>query len=166
LLIAYCLLLFAFCFSFPHHKTIAMKPLPVIASFFLGSCLTLALVSFTGNPWNTEGYIVEHEQDIAREEPGPHKGGGNTTAYPFFAKADDLPLVFRKRTLRPGSSIGYHLQEKDEIYYIIQGKGEMTMNGKTFSVKAGDAILTRPGNSHGLQPTGKDSLTLLINYNK
>ena len=143
-----------------------MKPLPVIASFFLGSCLTLALVSFTGNPWNTEGYIVEHEQDIAREEPGPHKGGGNTTAYPFFAKADDLQLVFRKRTLRPGSSIGYHLQEKDEIYYIIQGKGEMTMNGKTFSVKAGDAILTRPGNSHGLQPIGKDSLTLLINYNK
>ena len=42
----------------------------------------------------------------------------------------------------------------------------MTVNGKTFPVTAGDAVLTRPGNSHGLKPTGNDSVTLIINYIK
>lgn len=40
----------------------------------------------------------------------------------------------------------------------------MTMNGKTFPVSAGDAILTRPGSSHGIKPVGGDSLSLIINY--
>jgi mannose-6-phosphate isomerase-like protein (cupin superfamily) len=68
--------------------------------------------------------------------------------------------------LYPGSSIGYYLQEKDEIYYIAHGHGELTMNGKTIMVTSGHAILTRAGNLHGLKPVGNDSLTVIINYNK
>jgi mannose-6-phosphate isomerase-like protein (cupin superfamily) len=109
-------------------------------------------------------YILEHEKDIAKNEPGTHNGGGSTTGYSFFAKADSLKLTFRKRVLHPGSAIGYHLQKEDEIYYIISGTGEMQMNGKTFPVKAGDAILTRPGSSHGLKQTGKNDLVIIINY--
>jgi mannose-6-phosphate isomerase-like protein (cupin superfamily) len=112
----------------------------------------------------TEGYILEHEKDIAVEEPGTHNGGGMTTGYTFFKNAKDLKLVFKKRVLRPGSAIGYHLQKNDEIYYILSGTGEMQMNGKIFTVTAGDNILTRSGSSHGLKPAGKDSLTLIINY--
>jgi len=76
----------------------------------------------------------------------------------------DFKFVFRKRILHPGSSIGYHKQERDEVYYIASGTGEMAMNGKTFTVKAGDAILTRPGSSHGLKTLGLESLTLFIAY--
>ncbi|HEX8313787.1 MAG TPA: cupin domain-containing protein [Flavisolibacter sp.] len=141
-----------------------MKKASLLLSFFCGVLVTLATVSFSKG--TSEGYIVESEKDIARQEPGSHNGGGLTTAYSFFSKLTDLQLVFRKRVLRPGSSIGYHLQKEDEIYYILQGEGEMSMNGKTFPVKAGDAVLTRPGNSHGLKPAGKDSLTVLINYLK
>jgi mannose-6-phosphate isomerase-like protein (cupin superfamily) len=72
--------------------------------------------------------------------------------------------VFRKRVLHPGSSIGYHKQERDEVYYILSGTGEMEMNGKTFHVKTGDAILTRPGSSHGLKQSGKDDLVIFISY--
>lgn len=113
-----------------------------------------------------DGYILEHEKDIALQQPGPHDGGGNTTAYNFFSKAIDCNLVFRKRILHPGSSIGYHLQKEDEIYYIISGTGEMNMNGRTFHVKTGDAILTRPGSSHSLKQVGSDDLVIIINYEK
>ncbi|MDB5136825.1 MAG: cupin protein [Mucilaginibacter sp.] len=109
-------------------------------------------------------YILEHEKDIAKIEPGTHNGGGNTTGYSFFSKADGLKMVFRKRVLHPGSAIGYHLQKVDEVYYIISGTGEMNMNGKLFTVKAGDAILTRPGSSHGLKQTGKEDLAIIISY--
>jgi mannose-6-phosphate isomerase-like protein (cupin superfamily) len=112
------------------------------------------------------GYILEHEKDIAQQQPGPHDGGGNTTAFNFFSKAADCKLVFRKRILHPGSSIGYHLQKEDEIYYIISGTGEMKMNGETFAVAAGDAILTRPGSSHSLTQTGINDLVIIINYEK
>jgi mannose-6-phosphate isomerase-like protein (cupin superfamily) len=109
-------------------------------------------------------YILEHEKDIAKNEPGTHNGGGNTTGYSFFSKADGLKMVFRKRVLHPGSAIGYHLQKEDEVYYIISGTGEMNMNGQSFTVKAGDAILTRPGSSHGLKQTGKKDLAIIISY--
>ena len=112
----------------------------------------------------TQPYILEHENDIAKNEPGTHNGGGSTVGYSFFSKTDGLKMVFRKRVLHPGSAIGYHLQNEDEIYYIISGTGEMQMNGNSFPVKAGDAILTRPGNSHGLRQTGKADLVIIINY--
>ena len=75
-----------------------------------------------------------------------------------------LKLAFRKRVLKPGSSIGYHLQKEDEIYYIESGTGIMKINNDSFTVKKGDAVLTRPGSSHGLQQTGKDELVVIINY--
>lgn len=143
-----------------------MKSWKVPVSFFAGVVLTLAIVAFTDKHKTDEGYVIEHEKEIAKQEQGPHNGGGVTTAYPFFSKAADLQLIFRKRTLYPGSSIGYHLQQKDEIYYIVSGHGELTMNGKKIFVNSGDAILTRAGSSHGLKPVGNDSLTIIINYNK
>jgi len=123
--------------------------------------MTTSVVAFSQT---TQPYILEHEKDIAKNEPGTHNGGGSTVGYSFFSKADGLKLVFRKRVLHPGSAIGYHLQKEDEIYYVIGGTGEMQMNGKSFPVKEGDAILTRPGSSHGLKQTGKDDLVILINY--
>ena len=110
------------------------------------------------------GYIVERENQIGKEQPGPHNGTGITTGYNFFADTKDLSFAFRKRVLHPGSSIGYHLQDHDEVYYILDGTGTMSMNGKTFNVKAGDAILTRPGSSHGLKQTGTSDLTIFISY--
>lgn len=139
-----------------------MKRISYLAVFLCGALFTWMLMAFTRH--QQEGYILENEKDIAIEQPGPHKGGGLTTAYPFFSKAPDFKIAFRKRVLRPGSAIGYHLQKEDEIYYVLAGKGEMTMNGKTFPVSAGDAVLTRPGSSHGIKPVGGDSLTIIINY--
>jgi mannose-6-phosphate isomerase-like protein (cupin superfamily) len=108
--------------------------------------------------------VVERDAEVRSTEPGPHDGGGQTTAYSFFKNAPDLKLVFRKRALKPGSAIGYHEQAEDEIYYVLSGRGVMTLNGKSFEVGAGDAILTRPGSSHGLKQAGADDLVILINY--
>lgn len=123
----------------------------------------LLLFGFT-NFRQDNGYIIDHENDIAINETGSHNGGGQTTAFPFFSKFKDARLVFRKRILHPGSSIGYHLQEKQEIYYILNGKGELQMNGKTIPVTTGDAILTLPGSSHGLKPAANEDLSVLIVY--
>jgi quercetin dioxygenase-like cupin family protein len=114
----------------------------------------------------TEGYIYERDADVAKPGPAPHNGPGRSTGYSFFEKATDFKQIFRKRVLHPGAAIGYHPQKEDEVYYILSGTGVMQMNGNEFPVKAGDAILTRPGSSHGLKQTGKDDLALIIAYEK
>src|SRR5215475_3649069 len=113
-----------------------------------------------------EGYILERDAEVAKPGPAPHNGPGRSTGYSFFEKAAGFRQVFRKRVLHPGAAIGYHLQKEDEVYYILSGEGVMQMNGKEFPVKPGDAILTRPGSSHGLKQTGKDDLALIIVYEK
>jgi len=115
---------------------------------------------------DTSKFILQNDTDVAKEEPGTHNGGGKTIGYNFFANAKNLKTVFRKRTLKSGSAIGYHLQKEDEIYYVISGKGKMKMNGETFAVKPGDAILTRPGSSHSIEPNPGNDLTILIVYEK
>jgi mannose-6-phosphate isomerase-like protein (cupin superfamily) len=110
------------------------------------------------------GYVLERDKDVARNEPGTHKGGGETIGYSFFSKTPNLKLVFRKRAFKPGSAIGYHVQREDEIYYVLSGRGMMTIDGKEFEVGPGDAVLTRPGSSHGLKQIGKEDLVILINY--
>lgn len=110
------------------------------------------------------GYVLERDAQVAKQEPGTHNGGGQTIGYSFFSKTPKLALVFRKRAFKPGSGIGYHLQNEDEIYYVLSGRGMMTVDGKEFPVVAGDAVLTRPGSSHGLKQVGNEELVILINY--
>jgi mannose-6-phosphate isomerase-like protein (cupin superfamily) len=140
-----------------------MKKMLPLFTFLLGLLVMFAVQAFR-SPQPREKYILQKEKDIARQMPGPHNGGGQTIAYPFFEKVEDFKMAFRKRTLKPGSAIGYHLQAEDEVYYILQGEGTMEMNGDSFPVKAGDAVLTRPGSSHGLKPSANGELTLLIAY--
>jgi mannose-6-phosphate isomerase-like protein (cupin superfamily) len=110
------------------------------------------------------GFIVQRDAEIAKNEPGTHNGGGQTVGYSFFKNVPKLALVFRKRALKPGSGIGYHEQKEDEIYYVLSGHGTMTIDGKAFDVGPGDAVLTRPGSSHGLKQTGAEDLVIMINY--
>jgi len=115
---------------------------------------------------DTTRYILQNDVEVAKTEAGTHNGGGETIGFNFFTQAKNLKIIFRKRILKPGSSIGYHLQKEDEIYYVISGNGKMKMNGKVFSVKPGDAILTRPGSSHGIEPDTGNDLLILIAYEK
>lgn len=110
------------------------------------------------------GYIIERDVEVARDEPGPHKGRGRTIAYSFFRNAPGLKLVFRKRALKPGASIGYHEQHEDEIYYVLSGRGVMKLDGKDVEVGPGTAVLTRPGSSHSITQVGTEDLVILINY--
>ena len=72
--------------------------------------------------------------------------------------------MFRKRALHPGAAIGYHRQTEDEIYYVLSGSGELTLNGVQSIVGPGTAILTRPGSSHGLRQVGSADLIIVIAY--
>lgn len=108
--------------------------------------------------------LVVHESDIGKSQPGPHGGAGPTTAYSFFAEQPDLKFVLRKRVLHAGAGIGLHQHHKDEIYYVVSGRGLYALDGKQYAVGPGDALLTRAGSTHAIQQDGDEPLVLLLSY--
>ena len=126
--------------------------------------LTLATAVAAQEPAKKGGTFVQHDEDTAKPERGPHDGPGQTIGYVFFDKIPDLHFSFRKRVLKPGAGIGYHEQHEDEVYYVLSGRGVMTLDGKKTDVVPGTAILTRTGSSHGIMQVGNEDLVLIITF--
>jgi mannose-6-phosphate isomerase-like protein (cupin superfamily) len=126
--------------------------------------LTLAAVLSAQEPAKKGGTFVQHDQETAKPERGPHDGPGQTVGYVFFDKMPNLHFSFRKRVLKPGAGIGYHEQHEDEVYYVLSGRGVMTLDGKKTDVGPGTAILTRTGSSHGIMQAGAEDLVLIITF--
>lgn len=149
-----------------------MNPSPRRHRLAAATCVVAAVLSFSAVAGAAESRTprkdsyVEQARDIAVQQPGPHEGLGTTTAYPFFEAADGFDIVFRQRALHPGATIGEHRNDKDEIYYVLSGRGELMLDGKTRDVGAGDAILTRNGSTHGLRQIGQDDLVIIVVYPK
>lgn len=135
------------------------------ADFTLACALVLAAGAAAAAEKRTDSYVVD-ETTIAVEQPGPHEGEGTTTAYPFFDDAEGFRVVFRKRALHKGATIGLHTNDKDEVYYVLSGRGELTLEGQVSEVGPGDAILTRDGDSHGLRQLGDEDLVILVVFPK
>jgi mannose-6-phosphate isomerase-like protein (cupin superfamily) len=132
--------------------------------FVLSLALAAAAIASAQEPKKKGGYIVQHDADVAKNEPGPHQGPGQTVGYVFFEKTPNLHFSFRKRVLKPGAGIGYHEQGEDEVYYVLSGRGVMTLDGTPTDVGPGAAILTRTGSSHGLKQVGSDDLVVIIAF--
>ena len=115
---------------------------------------------------STEGYIIRHESSLLKSSTSPHQGQGSVQGCAFFDDLKDFNISFRKRVLPPGASLGKHLQKHDEIYYVVSGAGTIRINDVPFKVAAGDAILTREGNSHELIQSGADNLVILVIFDK
>ncbi|HHZ87428.1 MAG TPA: cupin domain-containing protein [Chromatiaceae bacterium] len=51
--------------------------------------------------------------------------------------------------------------ESEELYFITQGIGQMTLADDVFEVVVGDTICIRPGTAHRIQNTGNETLKIL-----
>src|SRR4051794_20104501 len=129
-----------------------------------GGIVIGASAVLVAQPHAKGGFIVQRDPEVAKREPGTHNGGGQTIGYSFFDKTPGMHFVFRKRAFKPGSGVGYHEQHEDEVYYVLSGRGVMTLDDKPVDIGPGTAVLTRPGSSHGLKQTGPDDLVVLISY--
>lgn len=108
--------------------------------------------------------LIEHADLGAEVQPAPHGGDGITVASPLFRDAPGFGFAVRRRVLHQGASIGLHAHGKDEVYYVLSGRGEFTLDGKSHVVTPGTAILTRDGSSHSLRQVGSEDLAILIMY--
>lgn len=68
-----------------------------------------------------------------------------------------------EETLPPGCAVTPHRHRKiEEIYYIVSGRGVMTVGDETREVGAGDAVYIPRGNRHTLKNTGAHPIKVVL----
>ena len=80
------------------------------------------------------------------------------------------PEVFRTNwgyvdhlLIPPDSSLGYHRHEvHEEIYYVLSGKGRVTVEGETVAIGPGDGIACRVREAHGFYNHSPSDLELMV----
>jgi mannose-6-phosphate isomerase-like protein (cupin superfamily) len=65
-------------------------------------------------------------------------------------------------TLRPGGATARHYHRaSEELYFVLDGRGEMEVDGERASVGPGEAVLIPAGAWHQIRATGKGDLRFL-----
>ena len=73
--------------------------------------------------------------------------------------------VIARVEIAPGAMAGRHTHPGDEISYILEGEGEVLMEGRPpLKVKAGDAFVIPAGVKHDARNTGTGPIKLIGIY--
>jgi len=74
----------------------------------------------------------------------------------------DLPYSVAHAIVKPGlSSLRHRLMKSSEVYIILNGAGEMSVDGECSRVKAGQAVFIPPGSWQNIRNTGEEELRFL-----
>jgi mannose-6-phosphate isomerase-like protein (cupin superfamily) len=65
--------------------------------------------------------------------------------------------------LAPGQEQKPHAhQDQDKIYFVLEGRGRVFLDGREETVDAGEAVVAPAGTAHGLANTGTTPLLALV----
>jgi putative monooxygenase len=71
-------------------------------------------------------------------------------------------LFFAHAVLKPGREIEAHVDPYEEVYYLLLGRGVMTVGEERQEVAAGDAIWLPYGVPHSLLNDGDEDCMILV----
>ena len=68
-------------------------------------------------------------------------------------------------TLEPnGGQVPWHNQEQEEIYFIVEGNGEICLGEERGAIKSGQAVYIPSGVFHQLTNTGNEPMKMMYCY--
>lgn len=109
--------------------------------------------------------VVIDEQTVRREEAPPHGAIGMSTAYRISdAAPQPRAMEFRRRVLHRNAAIGEHPINHDEVYYVLEGEGEVVSDGVRATLLKGMAAYLYRGAVVGIRQMGRRPLSLIISY--
>jgi mannose-6-phosphate isomerase-like protein (cupin superfamily) len=63
----------------------------------------------------------------------------------------------------PGTvSDEHHHLEAEEVYYVLQGEGQVRIDGQARAISPGDVVVILPGQRHQVWQRGEDDLVMLV----
>jgi len=83
---------------------------------------------------------------------------------PGFPDDFDSSLHFlHELILEPGAVIGEHTHSgSEEIYFMVEGAGEMIIDGTRIHMEEGDAVLTGNNSTHSFTVTGSTPVKMIV----
>ncbi len=63
-----------------------------------------------------------------------------------------------------GGQVPWHNQEQEEVYFVVEGTGEMCLGSERQTLKAGQAAMIPPGEFHQLTNIGDTPLVMIYVY--
>jgi mannose-6-phosphate isomerase-like protein (cupin superfamily) len=109
-------------------------------------------------------FFVREDAAVAKVEPAPHDGGGESTAYRYFDDVPDARVIFRKRALHKGSAIGMHVLTHDEVYYVVSGRGRLRVDDRQTDIAPNTAVFMHEGADVGIWQDGAEELVVIVAY--
>ena len=108
--------------------------------------------------------IVKNIEEVKQEVKNLHDGRGTVVGGTLFKEEFDTNWEFIDGWSIPkGVSIGIHKHEDmEELYFIVAGKGIMTLDREEKEVKAGDLVFIRLGSLHGLRNETDKPIKLFV----
>ena len=80
---------------------------------------------------------------------------------PVQAEAFSMGYV----TLEPrGGQVPWHNQEQEEVYFVLEGTGEMCLGSERQTLAGGQAVFIPPGEFHQLTNVGDEPLKFIYCY--
>ena len=134
-------------------------------TFLLAIIVPLALVhAWAQSPASTGGLA----QRIAHTDPSTFRvahavhGGAGSMSFTALLNRGALTPEFNflhRGVIPPGSGIGHHFHNVvEEMFVILDGEAQFTVDGRTASVKGPAGVLCRAGHSHAIYNAGPSPL--------
>lgn len=102
---------------------------------------------------NLKERVVHNDPSSYRELPNVHAGAGKMGFTQLIGRNDLATnfLYLHTGVIQPKSGIGHHFHHTiEEMYVILEGEAEFTINGRTSKIKAPALVPCKLGDSHGI----------------
>lgn len=144
-------------------QTLVLPPAAMAATALAATALAVALTAGqpAAQPVPLAKRIVATDASTYRPLTAVHAGAGNMAFTALLNRGAIGPHFnfFHRGEIPAGSGIGHHFHNTvEEMFVILDGEGQFTVNGRTALLRGPAAVVCRMGDSHALLNTGRETL--------
>lgn len=117
---------------------------------------TIAVNAQPGAPAGERSRVVKNDPSKLRAQPKIHDGAGTMAFTQLFGGRDVSTnlMYLHAGVMNANSSIGEHFHHSmEEMYVLLEGEAEFTINGRTSLIKAPALVPCKLGDAHGMYNT-------------
>lgn len=117
---------------------------------------TIAVNAQPGGPPTAASRVVKNDPSKLRSQPKIHDGAGTMAFTQLFGGRDVSTnlMYLHAGVMNANSSIGEHFHHSmEEMYVLLEGEAEFTINGRTSLIKAPALVPCKLGDAHGMYNT-------------
>jgi mannose-6-phosphate isomerase-like protein (cupin superfamily) len=125
-------------------------------SLLFFACATIAANAQQGSLAAAPARVVKNDPSKLRAHPKIHDGAGTMAFTQLFGGRDVSTnlMYLHAGVINANSSIGEHFHHSmEEMYVLLEGEAEFTINGRTSLIKAPALVPCKLGDAHGMYNT-------------